>query len=238
MKSRHYRNSLEFIERGFRCCLQNVGDLTAAAEALLKDGLHAPAMSLSVLALEEVGKLVSLDGLLFADPKDDKSGRFKQSERDHDMKLRAVLVSALFIQKYAEFDPRWKSEERFRKTIGISIVLLKNSGQQLLDDLVAPDFSPLDKWKQNGFYVRATESGLQAPRESVTKPFAELVVIFVQQLAGTLKFVLNDAVIHDYFNMAMRVRKTLSEHDHKLLETIAQGYFGKWSEDQKPSTLN
>ena len=53
---RKYRNDLGFIEQGFRACWQNTQDLTNAAKHLLDNGLHAPALSLSVLALEEIGK--------------------------------------------------------------------------------------------------------------------------------------------------------------------------------------
>jgi AbiV family abortive infection protein len=61
---RKFRSSLEFVEAGFRACLQNAQDLVSASQKLIAAELHAPALSVAVLALEELGKLFALDGLL------------------------------------------------------------------------------------------------------------------------------------------------------------------------------
>jgi hypothetical protein len=60
---RRYRNTLEFIQDGFRACWRNASDLVAASENLIDQGLHGPGLSLAVLALEELGKLCAIDGL-------------------------------------------------------------------------------------------------------------------------------------------------------------------------------
>jgi len=63
---RRNRNSLEFVETGFRACWCNAQDLVASSKALMDGGLHAPGLSLAVLALEELAKLCAIDGLLYA----------------------------------------------------------------------------------------------------------------------------------------------------------------------------
>jgi len=103
---RGYRNDLEFVEAGFRACWQNANDLIAGSKSLMQQGFHAPALSLAVLALEEVGKMCATDGLLFARPDDDKSKRFGKSQRDHDTKLGALSLIALFISNISRVDPR------------------------------------------------------------------------------------------------------------------------------------
>ena len=52
---RKYRNTLEFVESGFRACWENALDLNAASQKLHDGGFHATGLSLSVLALEELG---------------------------------------------------------------------------------------------------------------------------------------------------------------------------------------
>src|SRR6266851_5564071 len=75
-ETRKYRNSLEFIERGFQACWHNAQDLVLASKKLIDGELHAPALSLAVLALEELAKLCAIDGLLFARHDDHKSEAF------------------------------------------------------------------------------------------------------------------------------------------------------------------
>src|SRR5438552_10179215 len=72
---RRYAKSLEFIQAGFIACLQNARDLVAASKILMDSGYHAPALSLSVLALEEIGKVIAIDGLLFTRPDSDRAAK-------------------------------------------------------------------------------------------------------------------------------------------------------------------
>lgn len=62
----NYRNSLDFVEAGFKACWLNTRDLVKGTKVLLDNSLHALALSTSVLALEELGKLFCVHGLLFA----------------------------------------------------------------------------------------------------------------------------------------------------------------------------
>jgi AbiV family abortive infection protein len=84
---RKYRNTLEFVESGFRACWENALDLNAASQKLHDGGFHATGLSLSVLALEELGKLTAIDGLLFSRQDDYKSAAFLKANRSHASKL-------------------------------------------------------------------------------------------------------------------------------------------------------
>src|SRR6266566_7629149 len=102
---RRYRNSLDFVAGGFRACWRNANDLLAASKNLIEQGLHAPGLSLAVLALEEIGKMCAIDGLLFAQSDDHKAQRFGKSQRDHDTKLAALSILPLFISNLSHVDP-------------------------------------------------------------------------------------------------------------------------------------
>jgi AbiV family abortive infection protein len=103
---RNYRANLAFVEAAFRACWGNAQDLVKGAKLLLDNGLHAQALSLSVLALEELGKLFCIDGLLFARTDDHKVAAFAKSLRSHALKLEAILMFPLFLGRIAAVDPR------------------------------------------------------------------------------------------------------------------------------------
>jgi len=78
-----YRNKLEFVESAFEACWKNTNDLIAAAKLLLDKGLHGIALSTAVLALEELGKLFCIDGLLFARSDYYKAEAYAKSLKSH-----------------------------------------------------------------------------------------------------------------------------------------------------------
>jgi AbiV family abortive infection protein len=117
---RRYRNSLGFVAGGFPACWRNANDLLAASKNLIEQGLHAPGLSLAVLALEEIGKMCAIDGLLFAQSDDHKAQRFGKSLRDHDTKLAALPLLPLFISNLSHVDPRRKNKQAYAKAMVIS----------------------------------------------------------------------------------------------------------------------
>src|SRR5438105_12087331 len=101
MNKRPYRNNLEFVEEGFSACWKNSTDLVNAAKVLLDSGFHGHALSLSVLALEELGKLFCIDGLLFARGEDHKGEAYVKSLKSHSLKLSALSLLPLLLQRIA-----------------------------------------------------------------------------------------------------------------------------------------
>jgi len=231
---RQYRNSLDFIEDGFRACWRNASDLVAASKNLIDQGLHAPGLSLSVLALEELGKLCAIDGLLFARSDDHKSHRFGKSQRDHNTKLAALELLPLFIGNLSRVDPRYKNKEQaYGQTLAISIRQLEGDGNAVREPMEEAGFAGLDRWKQRGFYVGIDRNAFVIPREAVDQKYAEAVRHFAWRAVSTLDFVLKGGNLERYIQQARSIRGKLSEHDHKEFEQIgrqvAQILFG--SED-------
>lgn len=131
MKTQNYRNSLNFIEDAFQASWSNANDLTNGAKLLLDNNLNGVALSLSVLAIEESGKLFCIDGLLYARSEDENAKIFSKSLRDHSTKLSSFTLIPLLLLNIAQVDPRFKSEPNFAKALAISINDLKMKGNRV-----------------------------------------------------------------------------------------------------------
>jgi AbiV family abortive infection protein len=172
---RRYRNTPDSVEGGFRACWRNANDLVAASQSLIDQGLHAPGLSLAVLALEEIGKLRAIDGLLFARSDDHKSHRFGKSQRDHDTKLAALPLLPLLIISLSRVDSRCKNEQAYALASAITLHQLESDGNAVLQLIQKDDFAGLNKWKQQGFYVGVDQNAFVTPREAVDPKIAEAV---------------------------------------------------------------
>ncbi len=121
MPKRNYRNNIEFVGAGFKACWHNTQDLVKAAKALLDNSSHALALSISVLALEELGKLFCIDGLLFSRTDDHKAETFAKSLKSHSTKLSALELLPLLLGNIASIDPRYQTEARFVQAVAIIV---------------------------------------------------------------------------------------------------------------------
>ena len=115
--------------------LQNAKDLLLAAQKLIDGGLTAPALSVSVLALEELGKLVAIDGLLYASQDDYKSKRFAKSLHRHDVKLEDLDVLHHFLRSLARADPRYAKEEGFKLALRYALKDLKEAENAVMGEM-------------------------------------------------------------------------------------------------------
>lgn len=224
MTRRNYRNNLDFIEAGFRACWHNAQDLVKGAKVLMDSSLHALALSTSVLALEELGKLFCIDGLLFARTDDHKAEAFAKSLKSHSMKLSALELFPLLLGHVASVDPRRK-EPRFGQAILISISDLKERGNRVLSFLEGGSFHGLDQWKQSGFYSHPRGNAFVTPTEAVEPKVAEAVYALAWRASSTLDFLLKDGNLERYIASARALRSKLSEDDHRSMEAIAERVF-------------
>lgn len=224
MKPRAYRNSLDFVKSAIAACRDSSRDLVSSAKLLLDAGQHAQALSLSVLALEEMGKLFSVDGLLLAQPKDYKSDAFGKSLKSHSAKLNAVGMLPLFIENIATIDSRYNTEPAFKQAVGIGVSDLKSRCLALMKALSADNFQPLDKLKQEGFYTHLSGNGLVLPRTAVKPETAVAVHGLAWRLSSTIDFVLDDSSLERYMNFAARTRKGMSEADFKFVDAESDKY--------------
>jgi AbiV family abortive infection protein len=221
-EKRRYRNSLEPVEAGFRACWRNANDLVAGSKNLIDQGLHAPGLSLAVLALEEIGKMCAIDGLLFARSDDHKSHRFGKSQRGHDIKLMGLGVLPFFIDNLSRVDPRREDQPAYAQVLAISLHQLQGDGNAVLQPMQEEGFTGLNKWKQRGLYVGIDGNAVVTPCETVDRKYAEAVYHFAWRAISTLDFVLKDGNLERYIEQARSIRDKLAERDHESFEQAGQ----------------
>lgn len=219
---RRYRNALPNVEQGFRACWQNAQDLVKASDQLLAAELYGPALSLAVLALEELGKLVAIDGLLFARPDDGKADAYRQAIKNHSLKLSIFAMLPLLLGNLARSDSRYGVERRFNLALATSIKHLQHDGNDVMTELNADTFEKLDEWKQRGFYTVCTDNGFISPRSSVSPALAGKVRQLAWRATTTLDFVLKAGNLERYIEQARSIRSKLSEGQHQKMEESAQ----------------
>ena len=226
-ESRNYRNTLDFVESGFVACWLNAGDLVSASQQLIDSGLHAPALSLAVLALEELGKLFAIDGLLFARHDDHKAAAFTNSYQKHSLKLEIFELFPFLLLNLSRADPRFGKEQEYNRAVAMSVRDLKDAGNAVMLEAKKAGFVSLDKWKQSGLYASEVGRGLLAPREAVKPSLAKAAHRLAWRAATTLDFVLKDGNLGRYIENARSVRAKLTEEEHKELERLGEELAGK-----------
>jgi len=206
------------VESGFRASLQNAQDLVSGSQSLISTGLHAQGLSLAVLALEELGKLYAIDGLLFARADDHKAAVFEKSERSHAIKLDILATLPLLIGHLAEADPRYGTEEAYNRALAVSMVELQRDVITVLSMLRTRSFAELDIWKQRGFYTEVSNTGFRAPRDAINAAFATVIYHLAWRATTTLDFILKGGNLDRYITRARSIRAALSDEEHQELE--------------------
>lgn len=191
-----------------------------ASQTLIDADLHAPALSLAVLALEELGKLCAIDGLLFARPDDGKSGVHLKAGRSHSLKLDILLLLPLLIQNLSRSDPRHGNEAAYNHALAISLSKLIADGNAVLSRLPQQQYSNLDTYKQQGFYANATEHTYVAPNEAIDPGLSKLVHEFAWRATSTIDFVMKNGNLERYIDMARTIRAKVTEAEHQYFERV------------------
>ena len=237
MSKRMYRNKLDFVEDAFRACWTNANDLVASAKLLLDSGFHGLALSVSVLALEELGKLFCIDGLLFARSDDHKAEAYVRSLRSHATKLSALTLLPYLLGNIAGADSRIKSETSFAQAVAIAIRDLQERGNVVFRLLPNSSFQDLDNLKQQGFYAQPYNNVFKAPSSAINKETSEAVHSLAWRATTTLDFLLKDGNLNRYITTARMVREKMTEEQHQWVERMGKEFseFSHLSEEAEPS---
>lgn len=237
-KRQSYSEGIDLVEEGFIACWKNIQDLVSSARILFDNEKHAPALSLAVLALEEMGKLISIDGLLLSVQGDDKSNTYRKSSRSHKDKLIGFEVFALLLHSIAQHDARIKNDDLFKRAFLIGIINMKDAGNAVLS-LLGPieNFTRLDQEKQSGFYSALYDGKIAAPREHVSKELAKAVLVLAEIASGNLSFVLSDGGLSKYISFFRDVRRKLSAQGHEQVKAMADMAVREIFDTESVSTL-
>ena len=236
-QQRKYREAVNLLADGVKACWKQSLALLAEANSVRARGSHSLALSLAVLAMEEVGKLMLTDGLLFAKHGDQRSQSFDKGFRDHKAKLAALDTFPFFVQYLGTLDPRLKTEDKF----GIALTITVKSYQrerQFLWRWIGPecDLTRLDIWKQKGFYTHYANGQFTTPNDAIAEEFADGVIKLATRFVTTIDFLLKNNISR-YRSFAANVRQALTEEQHSELireaESLVAGIF---AEAQSPES--
>lgn len=213
-KKPKYIRPLHFIESGFINIKATVNDLVKSSNLLLKKGAYAHALSLSVIALEECGKIFILDSLLFA--RDKNQNFYKKSSISHKDKLDAFQFSITLLNLISKMDTRYlneKTNHKFSLAVTIGLKNLHDKYKEIRDNLPDEDFRVLDIYKQKGFYSHESDNNYTTPFESVDKDLSVQINQLANLFLKNMKFIMNEQAVNDYITFAKRIRGNLSEDE-------------------------
>lgn len=194
---------------------------SAAAKSLAEQGYHAQAASLAVLSLEEVGKMMLLDGLLFARTGDERYKRWKKGHLAHREKLDAVELYPVFLHYLTMTDKR-NGEARYKQTMLLMQTELQARRQALVTLLGAEcSLSALDAVKQNGFYSHDVNGELRANVDGVEAELSEAIVGLAWRVTDTLRFVLEES-LENYGQLVRSVRAKLDDSTLREVRSSAE----------------
>jgi len=215
-----YFHDTETVFSAFSKAFESALTNYEAASVLAKQNHISQASSLAILALEEVGKMMLLDGLLFSKTGDERYKQYKQGHLSHRMKLDAVELYPLFLHYLTTIDPR-QNESRFKRTMIVVFTDLKVKRQELAnllgEEFVFPD---LDQLKQQGFYSNEIGGVLKSNKEAIDPKVAKALLALTWRVTDTLKFVLGRSLEH-YKTFFRNVRENIDEVSLKMVRKEA-----------------
>lgn len=208
-----------------------------AAVALAESGRHAQATSIAIAALEEIGKMMLIDDLLFARTGGERYQRhYKDGRLAHHGKLDALELYPHFLNSLTTADPR--RNEMGYKHMMATVCSHFNTKRQKLADLVREDFVflHLGALKQQGLCSHEADRAVRANREAVNLEVAKAILALTGCITDTFRLVLGPSLEH--YRILFR---DLHEKGHETyLETIRgdateifKGVFGLL-EDERP----
>jgi len=229
-----YENPIEFIADGVEACWLNAVDLVESAKQMKEQGRNGLAVSLCVLALEEIGKLYMVDGLLFAKPGDERSDLYEKGFLSHAFKLKVLDLFPIMLQYLWAFDPRYLCEERFRVTLAIVVDQYKHDRMALAPWLgTACDLVQLNRWKQKGFYVHVDEKNLLVRPSEVDEKLAATLLQLAIRIVDAVNFVMKEN-IGQYRERMGELRQKLTDAQQDEIRKQAQRIVEKLFSPEEP----
>ncbi len=217
-----HEGDLEFIGEGVEACWYNAVELMSAARLVQGHGNHGLALALAVLAMEEIGKLALVDGLLFSKPEDERSSGFKNGFRSHKLKLQMIDGFPMLLTYLARFDPRFQAGLKFKYAIAIVIKQYEKDRNNLAPWIgEACNLAELNAWKQNGFYSHYDLSGRFVRPSEIDMGFTSAVVNLGFRVVDGVDFILKTSM--DKYKAGIRaMRESITEDDLRLIRDHAQ----------------
>jgi len=233
MQKPYFDTPMDFIARGVELCWKNATALIAEAKLLQEHRFYARALSLSILALEELGKLMTLDGLAFSvvnnEISNDRKKLFNECLRSHSTKLRILDGYPLFLSYIATLDPGYKTDEKFGLTMAIVVERYRKDRMELAKWLGEDcDLKKLNELKKKGFYVGRENGSLVSPLD-VDQALVKGICRLACDMVDGIDFVLKHN-LERYKDFVSSVRNKLTKEQlaevRRLGQEVADKIFG------------
>ncbi len=172
------------LAKGHRMCLENARVLLDSAKTLSKDGKYGPAVSLAILALEELGKTAFFFRALILDKNDGKGWKefykncLSHSEKQDELLNHMIMSRISSPELVLEGIDAW-TEKKFKE---IKKKSADNKWNKLVDGLAKQlrRFNlSIDGAKLAGLYVDFEDASFASPTR-LDKEFSEYLTSFVE----------------------------------------------------------
>jgi hypothetical protein len=175
---------LDAFSKAFQSAVSN----NLGAVSLNDCDCPALAASVAIAALEEIGKMMLLDDLLF--------GRSPQPQLERCDKLEAVELYSRFLQCLSSDDPR-RHDLGLNRVIAVAGVRFESSKQKL-SDLLGGEFRFGDLYalKQRGLYSHTAAGAVRVNRESANPELTKAIIDIVRCITDTLHLLLGSSFEH------------------------------------------
>jgi AbiV family abortive infection protein len=224
-----FHKTADYIADGILKTVRNAFLLCQEAKVLLDSGSAARGLSLSVLAIEEVGKAFLIDGLIFSTATDERARSFHEGFSKHKDKLEAAAVFPLAIPYFVRFGAADKDPDVLSQTCAIILhnwseeknELMRLFGEDCRSTQWIVNFSKLNKYKQAGFYVDNPDPVSFAAPQAIPTDISAAVYKVAWRMAEALHFILgqNTAAYREWIQA---VRTKLSPAEAKELRVAVK----------------
>lgn len=197
-----------------------IKDLVNASNVLQKEKIYAASLSLSIIALEECGKIFILDSLLFLR---DKNDFYKKRSLSHKDKLDALQFTITLLATISEHHEDNKKDDTkviFKKATQIGLSNLHSEYKSLRDKLKNSDIRQFDHIKQNGFYTGYFNNEFKNPSSNIDIKLAIQVNKFANLFMQNLDFIMNEKTISKYASWGKNIRGKVSQEDWIKIEQL------------------
>jgi AbiV family abortive infection protein len=200
--------SIKEIAKGIQLCIDNATSLIKEANLLYENGYYSRALSLCILALEEIGKAIYLDSLAFRYADDKKwLDNFKRNINLHESKLAVIDFFPVWLHWWLRLinDPV--------VNLSVAIVLERYKRRRLTAEQLLPEFKErgikyLNEIKKEGFYVDLKKE-FTSPL-SLSKDKVEILLRMASDIVDLTQFVLK-RTLNSYVEFVLKSRIKVSD---------------------------
>jgi AbiV family abortive infection protein len=219
MNRRRFRSTTKQVVEAVRACLTNAIDLSRAASEQNQQGRPGLGIALSVLALEELGKLILTDGLAFAQPGDERANRFESALRGHKTKLEVLDLFPFWVPYFAGLDERFSSE-RPRQTRHRNSCEERHGYPRRAQEVARSGVGVhRPRSVEAAGFLRAPmeRTHLVAPNSTLDPQLAAKLTTLACQLVNLVDFPLRDS-FDRYEDMLASIRSAWSESEYRIVQ--------------------